>query len=318
MKKCIACLFLLMILFIVSGCGKEEDEPIVIGGLIEASASTYNPPYGGTSTVTWEILNPSIYERIMIKKNNVVISTLSKGNETLSSITQPQKISISCFKKGETEPSLEKKLDDIIPQDVVEPKIPSLTSLTADPPTLPIGGGITNITWTSNENTLSVVHNGVSYPPSCTLPVSVTSDSTRLVFEAHGSDGLQRSSTILIRVEQEPLPPPPLTVEDTLCMGGWKLFKLEFENAQGQWDPQNIWECQRDDVLNFYLIPQQKAINYFGEIRCGDEPEYSGSTWSLSGNILTLGQAIYESVINQDTLILVSGSELKVRQTFIH
>ncbi len=94
---------------------------------------------------------------------------------------------------------------------------------------------------------------------------------------------------------------------------------MHFE-INGEWIEQEVWECQMDDLTTFYLTPDKKVVTNFGVLRCMGEPEFSEEdNWSISGNILTMGQVTREITVDEVTLTMISGTVgQRVRETFVH
>ncbi|MFA5971537.1 MAG: hypothetical protein WC780_04215 [Lentimicrobiaceae bacterium] len=112
------------------------------------------------------------------------------------------------------------------------------------------------------------------------------------------------------------------TMEELLCLyGPWSMVKLEFQDAPGlPWYEADIWDCNKDNLLYFYLTPTKKEVSDRGEILCSNEPKTSEGPWTLSGNILNTGGEEEIITLNQDTLIWVyrPGTLDSTRETFIH
>lgn len=275
MKKFLyECLFLSLTL-LVSGCGKEEPiEPIVSSKpIIEVTISPETVNQGGSSTLIYSISNAT----------NITLNgeLITKMVDTLVyNDLQAGKVFDFEAKNVNGTTTLNKKIT-VVP---LQPKLPSLTSLTADPQTLPVGGGITTISWTS-KNSLSVEYGGITYPPNGSLPINVVSDSTNLVFTAIGTDGQRRDSSILIRVKQEIIVPIPID-HQYLAYAGWAMFKLERNHPTINPD---LWEAEdishpslQDDRMYFTLNPKKMTIDY-GELRYPGQTNFI-SDWDLNGD----------------------------------
>lgn len=120
---------------------------------------------------------------------------------------------------------LEKKIVVVFnPLPIVPPPLPLPTiNVSANPDTLPIGGGITTITWTTQDAD-SVGFAGNWYDPNSSVETGFIPASSSLSFIAKGKGG-ETTTIVSITVA---LPTPPPTMEELLCAETRTLFYKEY------------------------------------------------------------------------------------------
>ena len=187
--------------------------------------------------------------------------------------------------------SIEKKVE-------VKAYLPIIT-LTADPDTLPIGGGTTTISWTS-QNTDSVLIEGVWYGPNGSIQIErdITSEISAL---AKGKGG-ENTSSLSVCV---------LTMDNLLASGTRTYVKGEFYDTLGvlmyaffEYENENSLPCQKDDTRTFTMNPNISILD-FG-VQCGENITTYPETWSLNDSILTIGNSIVEIkivILTEDVLV---------------
>ena len=199
---------------------------------------------------------------------------------------------------------------------VLKYKVPTIT-LTANPDTLPIGGGTTIISWTT-QNADSVLINGVWYEPNGSVETEHIVTTCEFSALAKGKGGeISKTKTIMVLL--------PLTMEELLCDGPWYLVKLEFMTPPStEWVEADIFECDLDNFLIFYS--NYIAVHNSGPIKCNEnEPQTDSGPWSMNenGTMVTLGQLnfYFIEVLDETTLRWTNfsgGTNKQVRCTFAH
>lgn len=214
---------------------------------------------------------------------------------------------------------------------VIEPlPLPTIVFFNADQYTLPEGGGATWLSWEIlNAYTDSVSINGImqadtigSYYTGFVSNPGNTDLQVIYTLIAKGLGGTKTAS-LTLTIPAVPPPPPLPTAEDTLCMGSWYLIKLEFMTPPStEWVEYEIWECNLDDFITFYLNPKEVIFN-FGTVKCFvGEPQTVPWLWTMSGNVITLsGLDDHIEMLDRIKLIRVNyagGSDEQVRRTYAH
>lgn len=156
-------------------------------------------------------------------------------------------------------------------------------SVTANPDTLPIGGGIVTIIWTT-QNADSVLIDGIWFTEpngSTQIERDITSDISAL---AKGKGG-ETTSNGFIYV---------LRMDDFLASGTWTYYQGDFTDTLGvfmenffMWE--NALPCQRDDTRTFTMNPNISVLD--PGVQCsGENIQISIKTWSLNDSILMIGE----------------------------
>ena len=78
-------LWILSLIILLAGCEKEAPE-IPEKPVIKLEVSDSNPEFGGSSTVTWEVIGE--YEKMFVRINGKDISTSSKGEKVIQNISR--------------------------------------------------------------------------------------------------------------------------------------------------------------------------------------------------------------------------------------
>jgi hypothetical protein len=198
---------------------------------------------------------------------------------------------------------------------IVTPKLekPTLV-LTANPDTLPIGGGWTTIKWTV-KNTEKIIFNGTSLIlTEGSMQTGFFNKDSTFTFIARGPGG-ETTASVTIVVAQ---PVPPTQNEAYYSAGPWIWVKLEFQDADGfPWRESDIWECMKDDIMTFYF-PSKTWVYDNGENRCSyDEPRTYSGNWFITGTVINTGGPNEKITLNPDTLVWVYETIGNVRETFI-
>lgn len=108
------------------------------------------------------------------------------------------------------------------------------------------------------------------------------------------------------------------TREDTLSykMGPWRMIQLFFQRyPNGPWIEAEIWECDLDNLVYYYLSPEKTQLFDIGEIPCYDGEKNATGYWYLesNGNVLVTYQSVNQTIksyrdieiLNDSTLTLV-------------
>ena len=139
-------LYLLVLILLLSGCEKltnEKNDPIDQSiPTLEVNVSPETVNQGGQAILVYKATGADelfLNGEILLNKRDTILLENLQINRDL--------IFLAKNKYGEN--ILMKKIT-VIPN---EPNTPSITTLVANPQTLPIGGGETVITWTSNQYT---------------------------------------------------------------------------------------------------------------------------------------------------------------------
>lgn len=294
----------LALFFIIIGCEKDEVE---LSPKITVKANPPEPEFDGSSIVSWEIKNLGNVLSVSVFIGNEDVSGEYSGNITLKNITKPTTVRVVCATQDR---DIEESIQ-ITPKDpvIIPPDAPTIT-VNADPPSLPIGGGTTTISWTA-VNADTVMYNNTPYGPTGSLDVSLVKDST-FIFLAKGPGG-QKSASISVAVET---PPPPLTPLELLRNGKWytHIFYvscIEINQIREEIIPA---QCNSD---NYHLFQSNGQYEY-GEVGIFCEgqtqPVYHYFTYSFDGDsIYGIGpEARYVSVLN-DTMMTNHYSGLVIR-----
>lgn len=159
--------------------------------------------------------------------------------------------------------------------------------ITANPNTLPIGGGTTAISWTT-QNTDSVKYNGIWYPPTGSLEIQLSA-TQNLYFEAIGKGGIITSNPLEIYV---------LKIEDILspllCSGTWTSWSIESLDTLGNlidliWSWENAIPCDQDDEITFTMNPN--VFRFDAGVQCGVIiPSPITLTWTLEDSVFVIGE----------------------------
>lgn len=184
---------------------------------------------------------------------------------------------------------------NIVVRDQVFP-LPTIT-LTANPDTLPIGGGITTLSW-SSENTDTVLISGTQHGPNGSMEIEF--DSTSEISALAKGKGGENTSSLSVYV---------LTMDNLLASGTRTYVKGEFYDTLGVlmyafFEYENSIPCLQDDTRTFTMNPNISILD-FG-VQCGENITTYPETWSLNDSILTIGNSIVEIkivILTEDVLV---------------
>jgi len=194
-----------------------------------------------------------------------------------------------------------------------KPEKPTLV-LTANPDTLPVGGGIVMITWTYT-NTDKIIFNGVSLMLNGYMCTDILTKDSTFTFTARGPGGETTESITVVVAQQI----PPTQNEAYFCAGPWKWVKLEFQDATGlPWHEAEISECDKDDLLTNYF-PSKTWVYDDGINDCGSTG--SGTWFFVSDSLINGGDPNHLreiKTLNQDTLVWTYNTGGNVRETYVH
>jgi hypothetical protein len=195
----------------------------------------------------------------------------------------------------------------------------------ADPDTLPFGGGVTTISWTT-EHADSVKYNDIWYAPNGSVEIA-PEITTAYTFAVRGKAG-EVNSTYSVRV---------MTLEETLSdflcnYGSWTLIEIiEYEyTLEGPWvcffDYYNTLPCAQDDRKYFTMNPN-KLFYAIGDT-CPGTAGNAGNghififNWELEGYFLS---TIEKNIMSLDENKLVwtypstgTGMTTVIKETYIH
>lgn len=305
MKKILHFLTIGIILSLVNGCEKPNDEPkLPLLPIIKVSADPATIEYGSSSIIN-----------ITTTNTDSIVSDLPGLTGVSGSFPTPKLTETTTFHfvahsgKGLTDTANVTIIVKELPP-------PPTVSVSANPYTV-IRGKTTTISWnvTGEVDSVKSDLSGISTKSGS---ITLTPQESRLItLTAYGKGGIT-SDTAMVTV----IDPPPPTMEELLCnFGPWNKIKLEFQQALAgsPWIEYAIWECSKDNLYYFYLTPTKKMVSDKGVITCSsDETRIREGPWSLSGNILDTGGLTEIITLNKDTLVWVYGTGEKVRETFIH
>lgn len=304
----------LSLLFV--GCDKDIEEPVVPRPYIEASAVPAKVPVGDSILVTlnWDIQNSSV--AYLDGKPLEVF----KGSKELYITKNTNFVFKAKNDNGDEATKIVSAKGPVFDMPTIE--------ITANPDTLPIGGGITTISWTST-NADSVQYNGAWYPPNGSLNLGFVSSTISFTFEVIGKGGIITSPQFEIYV---------LRMDDLLCSGGieWILTQGDFLDSTGvfqwtffQWE--NSPPCEQDTKMTFTMNPNLYVYNT--GVECdGDLPFVVNTTWVLNYPIISFPDYPNSPVktivlLTKDILVItfpsvrVGGDEdipILVRYTYKH
>jgi hypothetical protein len=300
MKKFPLILIIFLSLFILVRCEKDEDpDPIwTEPGITFKVSPTSNPIYGDTILVIWKVTGDFV-EKVSVVLDGELISTELQDTVDLGPVTKIIEIEFRVW-AGQKEPTY--KSISVTPKDpVVIPPDPPTISVDADPPSLPIGGGVTILSWTT-VNADTVMVNDLPYGSEGSLDVNLVKDST-FTFLAKGPGG-QKSASINVAVET---PPPPMTPLELLRNGKWyahEHYITDIPNGIIR-QSQGIPNCKRDD----YYLFQENGVQEYGLIGLfcegQTEPIFFNPDYTFDGDsIYGLGEhGRFVSLLN-DTMMV--------------
>jgi hypothetical protein len=292
MKKFVFLSILFLSLLFITGCEKDEVE---LSPKITVKANPQEPEFDGSSIVSWEIKNLGNVLSVSVFIGNEDVSGEYSGNIRLENITEPITVRVVCATQDR---DIEESIQ-IVPKDpvIIPPDAPTIT-VNADPPTLPVGGGTTTLSWIT-QNADTVLVNDVPYGPSESIDVNLVKDST-FIFLAKGPGG-QTTATISVAVET---PPPPMTPLELLRNGKW--YRHESYMITGQIkDTLFFAKCRYDD---YYLYKENNEQEYaWVGLMCEGqtEPIYHYFQYLLVGDyIYGLGEDPRHVLILNDTVMV--------------
>jgi hypothetical protein len=272
-------------------------------------------------TLSWETKNAT---SCVLNTNSVELS----GSRDFQILEDTWFYFVATGDGGKVTKSFEVKASGV----VVTPPTPAPTiTITANPDTLPIGGGTTILTW-SATNTSSVVFNGVSYDSIGSVETGFITSTSNFSFTANGEGGV-KTSVVTVTVLEE-LPPP--TTEELLCNFGLfskVLVVYSYTTGEPSWillyDFDQQPPCNQDITMEFSMNPN-KMIYSFGEYCPGEE----GNTqifefdWWLEGMTIKGGGDRDIITLNQDSLVWIYESieiqgenttvPIFVKATYVH
>lgn len=308
MKKHIAYAFLFLSLaLLLTGCEKDENDPVMVNPTIMIEATTYSPEYLGSSTITWKVIGNC--DSVIVSVNGIVISHDKSGNKDLTNLKETQIVLVACFLEDRKEPI--QKIEKIIPRPEILFDPPRITYLESFPDTLPVGGGTPTISL-NGINIDSVQYNGEwfgFYNSNIYIYPGLILNDTILNIFAKGPGG-QVSASLEVFVKKSPL---PTLQEQMLIFAPWKKLKTWISlSLDGPWEETtNTASCTQDDILFFTFNPNRR-IRDFGENLCDGQTIHSFEyDWFIiDGNILS-GTNMTPSTIltlNWERLIYVTQS----------
>jgi hypothetical protein len=272
MKKLFFSLFAAgLFLSILVGCGKDS-EPVV-------------PPTVQKPDLTYTVTedNSGEIKSITLDWNAIRATSCTLNGDTValsgSKTTDIPENTIFTFVVAGEGGSIERAVE-------VKALLPTI-SLTATPDTLPLGGGTTTLSWTT-QHADSVKYNGVWYGPNGSMETGFIASTSNIAVTAKGKGG-EDTSTITIKV---------LTQEDItsecLNSGLWNLTQMEFCDTLGVsyaifWNIENDPLC--DAGYNSFLFTRNpnKLLLDFGYDCNGIYQGSSVTNWSIiNGTVLLL------------------------------
>lgn len=303
------CIGFLFVLLFSAGCQKEDPELIIPQPSIEASAVPSNKGPVGDSiliTLNWEAKNStSCYlddapvalegsKEVCISENTTFV--FKAKNDKGIEVTEP------VFAQG-----------PVYEVPIIE--------LSADPDSLPFGGGTTTLSWIT-QHADSVKYNGVWYAPNGSIEIELETTSS-FTFAVRGKGG-EINSMLTVKVT---------TLEEMLsaylCYFG-SFAQIEVVvydyNLQGPsivlFDYYNTLPCAQDDRGYFTMNPNI-MVNDVGEY-C---PEQVGnahiftSNWWLNGYVLNDCRTIIS--LNENELVWTYPSNrgnipIVIKETYKH
>jgi len=264
------------LMIFISGCEKDKPvEPVAPQPFIEAFATPSKGPAGDSILIT---LNWDIKYAIAGYLDGILLEVFKDSKELY-------------IDKNTTFVFKARNEDGIEVTELVFAKGPVFEAptieLSADPDTLPVGGGITTISWTT-QRVDSVKYNGVWYAPNGSIEtgfIASTSDFTVIVKGKEGED----TFTLTVKV---------LTQEDIIseCLnsGLWSLTQKEFCDTLGvsyaiYWTIENNPLCEAGYTsLLFTRNPNKYFVDYGYDCNgvYQGTSAYLNVNWSVNGMII--------------------------------
>jgi len=223
-------LYTIIILLLVAGCKKDDAPPVVVppdkDPVISATATTLNPDYKGTCTVSWEVTG--IYQTFVVSLNGSQISTEAKSSYKIDSVSENINFYFVCTTKSGKQ--ITKNLG-ISPKSPPPPVLPKINSFTVDHSTVEAGLPIM-LNWNiSCSKSISLTIKPLGKPETTndgldsigTFPY-IPKENTIFILKAFNANG-EVTDTLKVVVT---LPPPPPTNTELVCQSkGWIFVKTE-------------------------------------------------------------------------------------------
>jgi hypothetical protein len=268
MKKLFFTLFAAgLFLLIFVGCGKDPESD--------------TPPAVQKPDLTYMVTEDSsgVIKIIKLDWNAIRATSCTLNGDTValsgSKTTDIVENTIFTFVVVGEGGSIEKKVE-------VKAYLPIIT-LTATPDTLPIGGGTTTLSWTT-QHADSVKYNGVWYAPNGSIETGFIATTSNFTVTVKGKGG-EDTSTLTIKV---------LTQEDIIseCLDTelWTVTQMEFCDTLGVsyaifWNIETDPLCEGDNKLLFTRNPN-KVVRDYGYDCNGvyqGTSAYLNVSWSVNG-----------------------------------
>jgi len=302
-------LYTIIILLFVAGCKKDDTPPVVIvppdkDPVISATATTLNPDYKGTSTVSWEVTG--IYQSFVVSLNGSQISTEAKSSLKLDDVVDTKNFAfVATTKSGK---QVTKNLS-IFPKLPPTPVMPKINSFTVDHSTVEDGLPIM-LNWNiSYSKSISLTIKPLGKPESTTDGLDsigtasyIPRENTSFILKATNQNG-EVTDTVNVVVTTPPVP----TRSDSLTFA-WLQMDLLYWNGVGSpvWESK-IADCEKDNHWEFNpnaIFHLHEGIDW-----CGFSTELVKiCSWELLSNNtqIKIGSDIYDIVELTDTSLVLT------------
>jgi hypothetical protein len=307
MKKHLYYLAVIYLLFLVTGCKKDETPPVVVppdkDPVISATATTLNPDYKGACTVSWEVTG--IYQTFVVSLNGSQISTEAKSSVKLDYIVDTKNFAFVCTTKSGKQ--VTKNLS-ITPKAPPLPVLPSINSFTVDHSTVESGLPVI-VSWNiSHAQLVSLTIRPVGKPETVNDGLDSIStlnylprENTLFILKASNQNG-EVSDTVMVEVT---LPPPLPTRSDSLTFAWLEMDMLALRQNPTIWES-IIVDCEKDNHWEFNTNARfhlHEGINW-----CGNYEIALDCSWELLSNNtqINIGGEVYTIEELTDTTLVVT------------
>lgn len=303
-------LYAIVIMLFVAGCKKDDTPPTIVvppdkDPVISVTATTLNPDYKGTSTVSWEVTG--IYQNFVVSLNGSQISTEAKSSLKLDDIVDTKNFAfVATTKSGK---QVTKNLS-VFPKLPPTPVLPKINSFTVDHSSVEDGLPIM-LNWNiSYSKSISLTIKPLGKPEttndgldSIATASFIPRENTSFILKATNVNG-EVTDTVNVVVTTPPVP----TRSDSLTFA-WLLTDKLLWSGVGipVWESM-IYECEKDNHWEFNpnaIFHLHEGIDW-----CGFSTELvMECSWELLPNNtqIDIGGKLYNIVELTDTSLVITS-----------